>query len=295
MLVGGYYLWKCCHAPHPKPPPGTGNGVPVVPPMVPPPSNKNMSEIPGHGSPTIQPPPSYSPNNMPYNPDYPGPQGPSGQPFPPGQPLQSIPPEQPGYPTSAGYPGHPSSTSPPNHPPQQDHYPDQNDHSPDIDSGSEYEDVPDQDNDSSQDPNEPHDPNQDPHDPHHKKPYRRIQRVRIYGNNHHHHLAYDHPCYTTKCPIASSDHRCDDANHPCTCVDPKCKLNSRLHMCSGDKAEIHRCPGPKHSKNCPLMDPPYAEKKKKEHAELVRKYMAQDFAKSGVKSAATYGIRTLAM
>jgi hypothetical protein len=158
-------------------------------------------------------------------------------------------------------------------------------------SGSEYEEV--------EDPNdecvEPCDPNQAPADPAHKKKYHRIHRVRIYGNNHHHHIAPGHPCYYDKCPLVQPNHVCDDLAHPCTCVDPKCKLNSRLHFCKDDKAPPHKCHGPKEDPRCPLNDSPYLEAKKKEHNELVRKYMAQDAAMSGVKTAATFGIRALAM
>lgn len=158
-------------------------------------------------------------------------------------------------------------------------------------SGSEWEEVEDPNDESI----EPHDLNQTPTDPAHKKKYHRIQRVRIYGNNHHHHISPDHPCYYDECPLVQPDHVCDDPIHPCTCVDPKCKLNSRRHFCKDDKVPPHKCYGPKEDARCPLNDPPYMEAKKKEHSELVRKYMAQDAAMSGFKTAATYGIRTLAM
>ncbi|KAF2468832.1 uncharacterized protein BDR25DRAFT_53422 [Lindgomyces ingoldianus] len=195
-------------------------------------------------------------------------------------------------------------TAPNNMPHNPDHpdYPDHNDDSVDYESGSEYDDVPEGDDDEKplgENPSQSQDPTQNPQNPpshaHNRRPHRRMKRVRIYGNNHHHHIAPDHPCYNAKCPITAPSHVCDDPNHPCTCVDPKCKLNSRVHMCSDNNAPLHRCPGPKRSTNCPLQDPPYAEAKEKEHAELVRKYMAEDFAKSGVKTAASYGIRTLAL
>lgn len=184
--------------------------------------------------------------------------------------------------------------APPAMPPNQNqsNQPDQhNDKDMDYESGSEYEDVPEE--DPNQHPHDPQNPDSDSH-LHNKRPRPRMQRVRIYGNNHHHHMDPAHPCYITSCPLTKSDHVCDP-HHACTCVDPKCKLNSRLHFCTDSNAPLHRCPGPKRSPNCPLMDPQYAEYKKKEHSELVRLYMMQDFAKSGVKTAATYTIRTLAM
>jgi hypothetical protein len=170
---------------------------------------------------------------------------------------------------------------PPQNPPHTHH-----DKPIDDESGSDWEEVP---ND------EPIEPNNPPTDPAHKKKYHRIHRIRIYGNNHHHHLPIGLPCYYKECPLALPDHVCDDAGHPCTCVDPKCKLNSRRHWCEDDRAPSHKCKGPKENPNCPLSDPVYKEEKKKEHAELVRKYMAQDAAMSGVKMAATYGIRALAV
>lgn len=151
--------------------------------------------------------------------------------------------------------------------------------------GSEYDDVEVED-ETPQDPNQPPDGH---------KNHTRLHRMRIYGNNHHHHVGPEHPCYNEKCPLNKSDHVCDSPQYPCTCVDPKCKLNSRLHFCSDDNAPNHKCPGPKENPYCPLNDPPYMEAKKKEHSELVRKYMAQDAAKAGVKMAVNYGIRALAL
>ncbi|KAF2117890.1 hypothetical protein BDV96DRAFT_679761 [Lophiotrema nucula] len=199
------------------------------------------------------------------------------------------------------FPEHAPSSPPvmlPPYPPPRHQAPDEKeqhymDSQTDFDSGSEWEDVPDQDSGPSnpEDPVHPMGPNQAEQDP---KKRRHIKRVRIYGNNHHHHVPSSHPCYTDTCPLVSGDRVCDDPDHPCTCVDPKCKLNSRRHSCEDEKAPLHKCPGPKQSPNCPLDDPEYAEKKQKEHHALVAKYMAQDAAKSGVWTAGRYAIKGLA-
>ncbi|KAF2684249.1 hypothetical protein K458DRAFT_339512 [Lentithecium fluviatile CBS 122367] len=208
--------------------------------------------------------------------------------------VPPVPPTKPGnwFKDMFKFPDHAPPVVPPppttmsNAPPQDKHGNDGKDM--DDEEMSEWEDARDMDDQ----PSDPNDPNAPPAEDPHKK-YHRIHRVRIYGNNHHHHIAPDHPCWYDECPLVASDHVCDDSNHPCTCVDPKCKLNSRLHRCKKDDAPPHKCFGPKEDPNCPLNDPPYMEAKKKEHNELVRKYMMQDAAKSGLKMGATYTIRVL--
>ncbi|KAH7128164.1 von Willebrand factor type A domain-containing protein [Dendryphion nanum] len=181
---------------------------------------------------------------------------------------------------------------PPTQPPTQPQEPQSNENpdNPDYESGSEYEDAHDEGQETTDTIDPPY---SDPHNP--KKPRRHIHRVRIYGNNHHHHIAATHPCQTGSCPLVSKDHICDDPAHPCTCVDPKCKLNSRLHFCDERDAPVHRCVGPKEDPNCPLNDREYMEAKKEEHRALVAKYMAQDAAKSGLFAVGKYTIRTLGM
>ena len=115
-------------------------------------------------------------------------------------------------------------------------------------------------------------------------------RMRTYGNNHHHHLPPEHPCYNSKCPIAN--HVCEDPRYPCTCVDPKCKLNSRRHKCK-DENVLHTCAGPENDPRCPLNDPRYAKMKKEERDGLVRKYVAQDMAKNAVKISAMSALQTV--
>jgi hypothetical protein len=174
----------------------------------------------------------------------------------------------------------------PPHPPKQPRKKDNNDSSnTDEDSGAEDSGSDDSCSDSTGDQNgssQPGNTNQSS-DP---SKYR-IRKVKTYGNNHHHHLHLQHPCFDEKCPIVS--HVCEDAEHRCTCVDPKCKLNSRGHKCKDENA-LHTCAGPENDPTCPLNDPEYAKIKKQEHDSLVKKYMAQDFAKKGLKMAAKHAV-----
>jgi hypothetical protein len=136
-------------------------------------------------------------------------------------------------------------------------------------------------------PQDPQNPNQNPQDPYQnptdptKQSTPRFIRLRTYGNNHHHHIHSEHACYTDECDLAKSDHGCPDTTHKCTCIDPKCELNSRMHRCK-NKNFPHKCMGPGIDPTCPMNDPEYAQQKKDERSALVRKYVAQDLALKGI-------------
>jgi hypothetical protein len=161
----------------------------------------------------------------------------------------------------------------PSHPPRQPPKPNNN-NSKDTDNDSDSEDSCPENSDNENDSNQASDPSK-----------HRIHKIKTYGNNHHHHIQAQHPCFNERCPIAS--HVCEDTQHPCTCVDPKCKLNSRGHKCKDENA-LHICAGPENDPLCPLNDPEYAKMKKQEHDGLVNKYKAQDMAKKGLKMAAKH-------
>ncbi|OAP58425.1 hypothetical protein AYL99_07515 [Fonsecaea erecta] len=218
-----------------------------------PPDKMNHDEPPCHnGDPSCQPP--YQNNCPPYQNG-----NPPGQPSYPNQPSY---PSQPPNPNQPGYPNQPSNPSQPSHPNQ----------------------PPNPSQPSN--PNQPSNPpNPDQPDDHEHTPHAHM-RLRTYGNNHHHHTSSEHPCWQKKCPIVATTHACDDPRHPCTCVDPKCPLNRRRHRCR-DNERPHTCPGPDVDPRCPLNDPEYARQKKEERDLLVRKYVAQDLAKGGVKMAAS--------
>ncbi|KAF2670941.1 hypothetical protein BT63DRAFT_453312 [Microthyrium microscopicum] len=162
--------------------------------------------------------------------------------------------------------------------PQQEKEQDEQDDSMTEDSASDVSEDEDNSDPSQDASNQPTD--------HHRRP--KLRRTKTYSNNHHHHLPVEHPCYVENCAIAT--HTCEDTNHACTCVDPKCKLNSRKHRCK-DEILFHICEGPEGTPNCPLDDPEYAKLKKQERDEFVRKYTAQDIAKAGAKQIAKQAVR----
>ncbi|KIW96059.1 uncharacterized protein Z519_03125 [Cladophialophora bantiana CBS 173.52] len=215
----------------------------------------DMDEDSGSEAPTDDHDDIQSPiSDPPYHPDNKSPLYHNANP-----PCQPPYPNQPQYPNQPSFPGQPPNSNQPSYPNQPLN--------------------PNQPTNPSQPPSNPPNPDQPPdeHDLHPHPP----MPPRTYGNNHHHHIPQEHPCYTKRCPIASASHVCEDPRYPCTCVDPKCRLNQRRHRCR-DKDMPHTCVGPDFDPHCPLNDRDYAKIKKEERDRLVRKYVAQDLAKKGV-------------
>jgi hypothetical protein len=139
------------------------------------------------------------------------------------------------------------------------------------------------------DASKPEDPHQRIPDDSEKLHIRRLG-IRTYGNEHHHHIPPQHPCFDDKCALAIAAHVHENSDRCCTCVDPKCKLNSGEHKCR-DENMLHICAGPENDPGCPLTDPEIAKVKKAERDELVRKYRAQDMALQGLKTGASAALR----
>ena len=206
-----------------------------------------------------------------------------GEKLVPTQVFQSVVPPKTSSTPWFKFPSHnpPSVVPPPAKPPMSRNFKPQNETREEEDSISDDSgsDVSDDDNLEEQQNYTP----QNSQDNKHRHPRRR----KTYSDNHHHHIGPQHPCYNQNCPLVS--HICENSGYPCTCVDPKCKLNSRRHKCANENV-LHTCEGPEHDPACPLNDPEYAKQKKAERDGLIRKYKAEAIAKRGLKKAAKHAI-----